>query len=243
MSRRLPGQQPLPTSHSRSRSHRHISGNTDTYSWKITSGYTTESLATHQLNLYFLRRERDSTCRRHLACAGQREGLLHILWDCVDASKMWAYIILQWTRAEVSSAQMVLHKQTALLRSELKLPSSVREVIKQVFPDHADIAGRACKRIWWIACFVCVTTLWIQRNRSIHKRESASTELAVAEVKQVLLRQLRAVAMKEQRENRDVSNGDYFHLATELFQDTMGSRQPTLHSLRSQPETSPGVLE
>ena len=164
----------------------------------------------------------------------QHEGLLHILWDCVDASKMWAYIILQWTRAEVSSAQMVLHKQTALLRSAPELPPSVREVIKQVFPDHDDIAGRACKRIWWIACFVCVTTLWIQRNRSIHKRESASTELAVVEVKQVLLRQLRAVAMTEQRENKDVSNGDYFHLATELFQYTIGSRQTILHSPRYQ---------
>ena len=64
-------------------------------------------------------RERDSTCKRHLACAGQHEGLLHILWDCVGASKMWAYIITQWTRTEVSPAQMVLYKQAALSRSDL----------------------------------------------------------------------------------------------------------------------------
>ena len=36
-------------------------------------------VATHQLNLYFQRRERDSTCKRHLACVGQPEGFFHIL--------------------------------------------------------------------------------------------------------------------------------------------------------------------
>ena len=119
----------------------------------------------------------------------------------------------------------------------------MREVLKQVFPDHADIAGQAWKRIWWIACSVCVTTLWTQRNRNIHKQESASTEQEVAEVKQVLLRQLRAVAMKEQRRDRDVRNGVYLQLATELFQDTIGTRQPILHSPRYRQETSPGVLD
>ena len=52
-------------------------------------------------------------------------------------------------------------------------------------------------------------------DRSIHKREMVSTEQEVAEVKQVLLRQLRAVAMKEQCRDRGVSNGVYLHLATE----------------------------
>ena len=156
---------------------------------------------------------------------------------------MWAYIITQWTRTEISPAQMVLYKQAALSRSAPELPPSVREVIKQVFPDHADIAGQAWKRIWWIACSVCVTTLWTQRNRNIHKQESASTEQEVAEVKQVLFRQLRAVAMKEQRRDRDVRNGVYLQLATELFQDTIGTRQPILHSPRYRQETSPGVLD
>ena len=36
-------------------------------------------VATHQLNLYFLRRERDSTCKRHLTCAEKHEGRLHTL--------------------------------------------------------------------------------------------------------------------------------------------------------------------
>ena len=108
---------------------------------------------------------------------------------------------------------MVLYKQAALSLSASELPPSVREVIKQVFLDHADIVGRAWKRIWWIACSVCVTTLWTQRNPSIHKRESASTEQEVAEVKEGLILQLQAVAMKD----RDVSNGVYLHVATKLF--------------------------
>ena len=43
------------------------------------------------------------------------------------------------------------------------------------------------------------------------------------------LRQLRAVAMKEQRRDRDVSNGVYLYLAKELFQErsATGSRYYT----------------
>ena len=157
----------------------------------------------------------------------------------VDANGLVRFVLSN-DGGGVSSTQMVLHKQAALSRSAPELPPSMREVIKQVFPDHADIVGRAWKRVRWIACFVCVTTLWTQRIRSIHKWESASTEQEVAEVKQVLLRQLRAAAMKEQRRDRDVSNGVYLHLATELFQDTIA----ILHSeLRYRQETSLGILE
>ena len=194
-------------------------------------------VATHQLNLYFPGCEKDSTIKRHLACAGQHEGLLYILYDCVGASKTWAYIITQWTRTEISPAQMVLYKLAALSRSAPELPPSVWEVIKQVFPDNADIVGQDWKRIWWIVCSVCVTTLWPQRTRSIHKRESAFTKQEIAEVKQVFLRQLRAVAMKEQRGDRNANNGVYLHLATELFQDIIGTRQPILHSPRYKQET------
>ena len=134
-----------------------------------------------------------------------------------------------------------MYKQAALSRSAPELPPRVREIMKQVFPDHVDIVGQAWKRIWWIACSVCVTTLWTQRNRSIYTQESASTEQEVAKVKQVLFRQLRAVAMKEQRRDRDVRNGVYLQLATELFQDTFGTWQPILHSPRYRQETSPGL--
>ena len=77
----------------------------------------------------------------------------------------------------------------------------------------------------------------------MHKRESASTEHEVAEINQAFLRQLGAVAMREQRRDRDVSNGVYLHLATKLFQDIIGIRQPILHSSRYRQETSAGVLE
>ena len=61
----------------------------------------------------------------------------------------------------------------------------------------------------------------------------------------MLLRQLRAVAKKEQRRDRDVSNGVYLHLATELFQtpSAPNTRQPIRNSPRYRQETSPGVLE
>ena len=59
-------------------------------------------------------------------------------------------------------------------------------------------------------------------------------------VNQLLLHQLRAVAMKKQRRDRDVSNGVYLHVAMTLFQDTIGTRQPILHRLRYRQEISPG---
>ena len=83
----------------------------------------------------------------------------------------------------------------------------------------------------------------MQRNRSVHKQESASAEQEAAEVKQVLLRQLRAVAIKEQRQGHDVSSGVYLRLATEMFQDTIVNRRPVLHSPCNRQETAPGVLE
>ena len=80
-------------------------------------------------------------------------------------------------------------------------------------------------------------------NRSIQKRESVSTEQDVVEINQVLFRQLRAVAMKEQRRDMDVSKGVYLQLATKLFLDTIGTRLPILHIPRHRLETSPGLLE
>ena len=67
-------------------------------------------------------------------------------------------------------------------------------------------------------------------------------EQEVAEVKQVFLRQLRAVAMKEQCRDRGVSNGVYLHLATKLFQDIIGTRQPILHIPHYRQETFSKVL-
>ena len=185
------------------------------------------------------RLDMQETSRLHRAA----RRLLHILWDCAGATKAWAYIITQWTRSPVSPAQMILYKQAALSRTAPELPPKVRVDIEQMFPDTADIAGRAWTRIWWIACSVCMTTLWMQRNRSVHKQESASAEQEAAEVKQVLLRQLRAVAIKEQRQRHDVSSGVYLRLATEMFQDSIVNRRPVLHSPCNRQETAPGVLE
>ena len=47
----------------------------------------------------------------------------------------------------------------------------------------------------------------------------------------------------ELNEGRDVSNGVCLHLATELFQDIIVTRQPILHSPRYRQEASPRVLE
>ena len=80
-------------------------------------------------------------------------------------------------------------------------------------------------------------------NQSIHKRESAYTEQEVAKVKQVLFCQLRAVAMKEQRRDRDVSNETYLQLATALSKDTIVTRQPILHIPCYIQETLSKVLE
>ena len=70
-------------------------------------------------------REMDSTCKRCLAYAIKHEGLLHIRWDCVGGPGC----------GHTSSRSG--HGRTYAP----ELPLSVREVIKQVFPDHADIVG------------------------------------------------------------------------------------------------------
>uniref|UniRef100_M4C1Z8 RxLR effector candidate protein n=1 Tax=Hyaloperonospora arabidopsidis (strain Emoy2) TaxID=559515 RepID=M4C1Z8_HYAAE len=97
---------------------------------------------------------------RYLACRGQHEGIIHIIWDCEGAAKSWAYIVTHWTRMVVQPAQLLAYKAAVLSRTAPDLPPGVRAEIGRLFPDTAEEIGRAWVRIWWIACSICFATLW-----------------------------------------------------------------------------------
>ena len=105
-------------------------------------------------------------------------------------------------------------KQQFLSRTAPDLPPAVREEIGRIFPDTAEEIRRAWVRIWWIACSICFATLWVQRNRWVHKHEVTTVDQAESELRHTLLRQLQAVAIRIHRFNRDGDDCVFFRLAT-----------------------------
>ena len=92
---------------------------------------------------------------------------------------------------------MVVYKQAALLQSAPELPSSVREVIKQVFPDTLTSLANPEKEYDGQFPSSAQSCSALSETGSIHKRKRASMNQEVAEVRQVLLRHFRAVDIKE----------------------------------------------
>ena len=197
----------------------------------------------HQLNFYGLGRAQDSTCTRYATCRGRHEGIIHILWDCEGAAKCWAYIVAQWTCMDVKPAQLFAYKAAVLSRTAPDLPPAVREEIGRIFPETAEEIRRAWVRIWWIACSICFATLWVQRNRWVHKHEETTVDQAESELRHTLLRQLQAVAIREHRFNRDGDDCVFFRLATELFRAPVTQHPITRYEPGRQLTSPVGVLE
>ena len=136
--------------------------------------------------------------------------LTHFIWDCSEAKLCWTYIVSHWSRLLVTEGHLLRYKQADLSRQAFKLPTWARADIKRRFPDNADNVGHTWKQMWWIACSVCVTALWIQRNRSVHNQDSMTPEQVIAEVRSILVQQLRAVAIKTQRHGRNRADSCFF---------------------------------
>ena len=103
----------------------------------------------------------------------------------------------------VQPAQLLAYKAAVLSRTAPDLSPDVRAEISRLFPDTAEEIGRAWVRIWWIACSICFATLWAQRNRWVQNHEETTADQAKPELRQILLRQLQAVAVREHRFNLD----------------------------------------
>ncbi|TDH73676.1 hypothetical protein CCR75_003210 [Bremia lactucae] len=128
-------------------SHRHSFGQTNLLLRNIKSGMLQNSNPSIQFVLsgksdgfdlqeaFGLHREerRFLTCKRHLACTGENEGL------------RTSFATLRW---KAFPAQVRQCKQAALFRTAPELPSYLRVDIEHLFPDSADEVGKASTMIW-----------------------------------------------------------------------------------------------
>ena len=75
----------------------------------------------------------------------------------------------------------------------------ITEQLRREHPDEADAYESIWKRIWFIVSSICITTLWVQRNRVTFQHEVVTINGSVAEFWETSMRQLRAIGKRESR--------------------------------------------
>ncbi|POM79428.1 LOW QUALITY PROTEIN: hypothetical protein PHPALM_2908 [Phytophthora palmivora] len=76
----------------------------------------------------------------------------------------------------------------------------VRAGMRQGFPDDSELILTEWKRIWRILTSVCITCLWMQRNRVVFQKEKITLERSMNEFWTTGMRQIRALAKRLSRE-------------------------------------------
>ncbi|EGZ08287.1 hypothetical protein PHYSODRAFT_527327 [Phytophthora sojae] len=71
--------------------------------------------------------------------------------------------------------------------------------------------------MWRILCTICVTSLWIQRNRVVHQGGRVSQESSVREFRQAAGRHLRALAKRERRKPHTMVQGIRLLLCLDMY--------------------------
>ncbi|KAF1772441.1 hypothetical protein JG687_00016130 [Phytophthora cactorum] len=59
------------------------------------------------------------------------------------------------------------------------LSSGEKQRLLTHFGDEADAVAKEWTWAWWMMCMICITRLWLQRNRTVHHGEVKTTEDAI----------------------------------------------------------------
>ncbi|OWZ21351.1 LOW QUALITY PROTEIN: RxLR effector protein [Phytophthora megakarya] len=180
-------------------------------------------VATGQLNLFHCERVVDSSCRKTTDCDGTLETLGHIFWECPSAQKCWVKLIAQWTGERHDQESTKEYLGACARRKAPGIPNKARKMELNVYePDEQEAMEHMWKRVWRIACSICITTLWSQRNRVIFEQEEISLDQAMQEFWSSCIRQLQAIAKRERRLPHTRITGTRLYLGTQLLQQTPG---------------------
>ena len=141
----------------------------------------------------------DNSCRKLLCCQDVKETVEHIFWSCPCAQACWQKLICHWTgeRGELGR----LHGFLAHCASR-HAPEISRVIMNQLIrdhPDEVDAFAAVWVRLWHMLSSICLTSLWIQRNRVTFQQGEVTVGGSVAEFWDTSMRQLRAVAKREYR--------------------------------------------
>ncbi|KAE8965141.1 hypothetical protein PR001_g28821, partial [Phytophthora rubi] len=164
-------------------------------------------VATAQLNLYHSGRQYDNSCCKLQACKGTKETLVHVMWGCPCAQACWQKLLSNWTGKHWTGKDIERFITNCASRTAPALAQGIADRFNHEHPDDAQQYVAIWKRIWHILCSVCITTLWIQRNRVVFNQEEVTEESSVQEFWTTGMRQLTALAKRERRNPDTVIQG------------------------------------
>ena len=121
----------------------------------------------------------------------------------------------------------------------------VIDFVRVAFGDTVEAYIVQWKRIWWILCSVCISTLWIQRNRVVHEHLQLSLQGSVRKVCANGLRQLRALSARERRKLHSRVQGIRLWQCIEILDaSTAPSRasHPVVSHVRPPDHSTPALL-
>jgi hypothetical protein len=190
-------------------------------------------VAVRQLNLYHEGRRLDNSCRKVAECQGRKETIEHIFWECSCARATWQLVIAQWTE----DVGRHLQAHCASRRSP-PLSASTRKRIQRIHPDEEQQYVAEWKRIWRILASVCLTSLWIQRNRVVFQHDEVTKESSAEESWATAIRQLHALAKRERSKPDKQEQGIRLLLSLRVLEDRSREHPPSGTSPVQSPDQS-----
>ena len=164
-------------------------------------------VAVRQLNLYHADRTGDNSCRKLHCCRGLKETADHIFWTCPCTQACWQKLICHWTRERWRLGHLQGFLAYCASRQAPGLSKVVREQRYRAYPDEDAAYADVWRRIWVILCSICISRLWLQRNRVTFQQATMTIEGSVQEFWETGMRQLRAIGKRESRRADSSING------------------------------------
>jgi len=187
-------------------------------------------VATRQLNLFHEDRPLDNSCRKLECCAGVKETLEHVFWECPTAKACWQKLICHWMEERWSEAQLTEVQRNCANRQAPTLSVKTARRLKADYPDTEDQVTKQWKRLWHVLSSVCITTLWIQRNRVMSQHEEITLAQSVQEFWTTGLRQFQALGKRERRHPETLLQGTWLLLCCAELEKP--PREQTQHQTR-----------
>ena len=143
--------------------------------------WVTYRVAVRQLNLYHPGRENDDSCRKLHCCSGVKQTTDHIFWTCPCAQVCWQKLICHWTGERWGLGQLQYFLVNGASRRAPALSKVVLEQLTRHHPDEVDAYAAVWERIWHIlsSSGICITSLWIQRNRGTFQEADVTIAVSV----------------------------------------------------------------
>ncbi|ETO83070.1 hypothetical protein F444_02847 [Phytophthora nicotianae P1976] len=98
------------------------------------------------------------------------------MWDCPCAQASWQKLISHWTGEQWSLQTTERFQEACASRKAPALSRFIKAQLGRDHPDEETQYVKEWKRMWRIMCSICMTSLWIQRNRVVFQQEEITID-------------------------------------------------------------------